>query len=95
VLPNAELAAQAQLTVNNGIVVDAHLLTSDPAISAIGDVASFPAPGRHSPSGSSRFRMPWTSQALAARLTGKPASYAALPWFWTDQGELKLQIAGL
>ena len=35
------------------------------------------------------------AKAVAARLMGKPAGYAALPWFWTDQGELKLQIAGL
>lgn len=35
------------------------------------------------------------AKTVAARLMGKPANYAALPWFWTDQGELKLQIAGL
>lgn len=97
VLPNAELAAQAGLAVDNGVCVDALLQTSDPAISALGDLVSFPTP--------------WAAQAirlesvqnavdqaraLAARLAGKPASpYAALPWFWTDQGDLKLQIAGL
>ncbi|AIJ48559.1 MULTISPECIES: NAD(P)/FAD-dependent oxidoreductase [Comamonas] len=96
VLPNAELAAQAQLTVNNGIVVDAHLLTSDPAISAIGDVASFPSPWSSQPIRLESVQNAVDqAKALAARLTGKPASYAALPWFWTDQGELKLQIAGL
>lgn len=97
VLPNAELAAQAQLTVNNGIVVDAHLLTSDPAISAIGDVVSFPSPW--SPQAirlESVQNAVDQAKAVAARLVGKPtASYAAVPWFWTDQGELKLQIAGL
>ena len=97
VLPNAELAAQAQLTVNNGIVVDAHLLTSDPAISAIGDVVSFPSPW--SPQAirlESVQNAVDQAKAVAARLMGKPiASYTALPWFWTDQGELKLQIAGL
>ena len=96
VLPNAELAAQAQLTVNNGIVVDAHLLTSDPAISAIGDVVSFPSPW--SPQAirlESVQNAVDQAKAVAARLMGKPAGYAALPWFWTDQGELKLQIAGL
>jgi 3-phenylpropionate/trans-cinnamate dioxygenase ferredoxin reductase subunit len=96
VLPNAELAAQAQLTVNNGIVVDAHLLTSDPAISAIGDVVSFPSPWSSQPIRLESVQNAVDqAKAVAARLMGKPASYAALPWFWTDQGELKLQIAGL
>lgn len=96
VLPNAELASEAGLAVHNGIVVDAQLLTSDPAISAIGDVVSFPSPWAHQP-----IRLESVQNAVdqaktvAARLMGKPASYTALPWFWTDQGELKLQIAGL
>jgi len=96
VLPNAELASEAGLAVNNGIVVDTQLLTSDPAISAIGDVVSFPSPWAQQP-----IRLESVQNAVdqaktvAARLMGKPASYTALPWFWTDQGELKLQIAGL
>lgn len=96
VLPNTELASEAGLAVNNGIVVDAQLLTSDPAISAIGDVVSFPSPWSPQP-----IRLESVQNAVdqaktvAARLMGKPASYTALPWFWTDQGELKLQIAGL
>lgn len=96
VLPNAELAGDAGLAVHNGIVVDAQLLTSDPAISAIGDVVNFPSPWSAQP-----IRLESVQNAVdqaktvAARLMGKPASYAALPWFWTDQGELKLQIAGL
>jgi 3-phenylpropionate/trans-cinnamate dioxygenase ferredoxin reductase subunit len=96
VLPNAELASDARLAVNNGIVVDELLLTSDPAISAIGDVVSFPSPWSPQP-----IRLESVQNAVdqaktvAARLMGKPANYTALPWFWTDQGELKLQIAGL
>lgn len=96
VLPNAELAAEAQLAVNNGIVVDEYLLTSDPNISAVGDVVSFPS--RWS---AQRVRLESVqnavdqAKAVAARLMGKPTHYDALPWFWTDQGELKLQIAGL
>jgi 3-phenylpropionate/trans-cinnamate dioxygenase ferredoxin reductase subunit len=96
VLPNAELAAEAGLTVANGICVDAHLLTSDPAISAIGDVVSF-----HSPLSAVPIRLESVQNAVdqarnvAARLMGKPVPYGALPWFWTDQGDLKLQIAGL
>jgi len=96
VLPNAELAAEAGLTVANGICVDAHLLTSDPAISAIGDVVSF-----HSPLSAVPIRLESVQNAVdqarnvAARLMGKSIPYGALPWFWTDQGDMKLQIAGL
>ena len=96
VLPNAELASEAGLAVNNGIVVDAQLLTSDPAVSAIGDVVSFPSSWSPQP-----IRLESVQNAVdqaktvAARLMGKPTSYTALPWFWTDQGEFKLQIAGL
>lgn len=96
VLPNAELALEAGLTVANGIQVDAQLLTSDQAISAIGDVVTFPSPFSTTP-----IRLESVQNAVdqarnvAARLMGKPASYQALPWFWTDQGDLKLQIAGL
>lgn len=96
VLPNAELALEAGLAVANGIQVDAQLLTNDPAISAIGDVVTFPSPFSDTP-----IRLESVQNAVdqarnvAARLMGKPASYQALPWFWTDQGDLKLQIAGL
>jgi 3-phenylpropionate/trans-cinnamate dioxygenase ferredoxin reductase component len=99
VVPNAELAAAAGLAVADGIVVDEHLLTSDPAISAIGDCARYPcrfaAPG----AGLSRLESVQNAvdqgRCVAARLAGRPAPYAAVPWFWSDQGPLKLQIAGL
>lgn len=96
VLPNEELASEAGLAVNNGIAVDAQLLTSDSTVSAIGDVVSFPSPWAPLP-----IRLESVQNAVdqaktvAARIMGKPVNYAALPWFWTDQGELKLQIAGL
>ena len=96
VIPNAELANEAGLSVNNGIVVDALLLTSDPAISAIGDVVNFPCPwATQSIRLESVQNAVDQAKSVAARLMGKPANYAGLPWFWTDQGELKLQIAGL
>jgi 3-phenylpropionate/trans-cinnamate dioxygenase ferredoxin reductase subunit len=97
VLPNAELASEAGLAVHNGIAVDAQLLTSDPAVSAIGDVVSFPSPWAQQPIRLESVQNAVDqAKAVAARLMGKPtANYAALPWFWTDQGELKLQIAGL
>ncbi len=96
VLPNVELAAEAGLAVASGIIVNEQLLTDDPHISAIGDCALFNSP---------RFGAPMrlesvqnaTDQArcVAARLTGKPETYDSLPWFWSDQGTDKLQIAGL
>jgi len=97
VLPNVQLAAEAGLDVENGIRVDAHLVTSDPAISAIGDCAQFPS---LEAGGTVRLESVQnaTDQArtVAARLAGKPARpYAAVPWFWTDQGDLKLQMVGL
>jgi 3-phenylpropionate/trans-cinnamate dioxygenase ferredoxin reductase subunit len=96
VIPNAELAGDAELAVDNGIVVDEYLATDDPAISAIGDCANFPtpfAPGR--------VRLESVQNAVdqgrcvAARLAARPEPYLKVPWFWSDQGDLKLQIAGI
>jgi 3-phenylpropionate/trans-cinnamate dioxygenase ferredoxin reductase subunit len=96
VVPNAEIAAEAGLATQNGIVIDAHLATGEPAISAIGDCANFPtpfAPGR--------VRLESVqnavdqARAVAGHIVGKPAPYDKVPWFWSDQGDLKLQIAGL
>ncbi len=98
VIPNAGLAAAAGLAVGNGIEVDAMLSTSDPTISAIGDCAAFPIAAQF---GVGQFRLESVQNAadqarcVADRLRGKPAPYARLPWFWSDQGTLKLQIAGL
>jgi 3-phenylpropionate/trans-cinnamate dioxygenase ferredoxin reductase subunit len=96
VLPNVAIAAEAGLDIENGIKVDAELLTSDPAISAIGDCASFPSPHAE---GHIRLESVQNAadqgRAVAARLMGKAAPYAAVPWFWSDQRDLKLQIAGL
>jgi 3-phenylpropionate/trans-cinnamate dioxygenase ferredoxin reductase subunit len=94
--PRTQLAVRAGLVVENGISVDEQLVTSDPAISAIGDVAGFPdrVSGR-------RIRLESVQNAsdqarsVAARLTGKLVSHNPVPWFWSDQGDLKLQIAGL
>jgi 3-phenylpropionate/trans-cinnamate dioxygenase ferredoxin reductase subunit len=97
VVANAELAAAAGLEVDNGIVVDENLLTRDPSISAIGDCAAYPQPF----AGGARTRLESVQNAIdqgrcvADRLTGKPHPYRAVPWFWSDQGPLKLQIAGI
>lgn len=97
VLPNVELAQGAGLRVQNGVAVDAHLRTSDDAISAIGDLVAFPSTWTQAPVRLESVQNAVDqARALAARLTGKSdAPYTALPWFWTDQGDLKLQIAGL
>src|ERR1700690_2194503 len=96
VLPNVELAAEAGLPVAAGIIVDEQLLTSDPNISAIGDCALFASPRF---GGSLRLESVQNAtdhaRCVAARLTGNAKTYDGLPWFWSDQGDDKLQIAGL
>ena len=96
IVPNSELAHAAGLATDNGIVVDEQLLTSDPLISAIGDCAVYP-----NAFSQSMLRVESVQNAVdhgrtvAARLTGARVSYAAVPWFWSDQGDDKLQIAGI
>ncbi|MBF6278387.1 MULTISPECIES: NAD(P)/FAD-dependent oxidoreductase [Nocardia] len=94
--PNTELAAAAGLAVDNGIVIDDQARTSAPDIVAAGDCASHDMAryGR-------RIRLESVASAgeqakvAAATLCGKNKEIAALPWFWSDQYDLKLQIAGL
>jgi 3-phenylpropionate/trans-cinnamate dioxygenase ferredoxin reductase subunit len=96
VIPNADLAGAAGLAVENGIVVDEYLVTDDPAILAIGDCANFPTPFAVG-----RVRLESVQNAVdqgrcvAAHIAGKRAVYDKVPWFWSDQGDLKLQIAGI
>src|SRR5215813_1296248 len=96
VLPNVEIAAAAGLSTASGIIVNEHLLTSDPNISAIGDCALFASPRF---GGSLRLESVQNAtdhaRCVAARLTGKDEVYDGLPWFWSDQGPDKLQMAGL
>ena len=96
VLPNVELAAEAGLPAASGIIVDEQLLTSDPNISAVGDCALFASPRF---GGSLRLESVQNAtdhaRCVAARLTGDAKAYDGLPWFWSDQGDDKLQIAGL
>jgi len=96
VLPNVELAAEAGLPVAAGIIVDEHLLTEDPDISAVGDCALY-ASRRFGASLRLESVQNATDHArcVAARLTGDTKAYDGLPWFWSDQGPDKLQIAGL
>jgi 3-phenylpropionate/trans-cinnamate dioxygenase ferredoxin reductase subunit len=95
IVPNVELAADAGLACDNGILVDEHCRTSDPAIYAAGDCTNHPNPllGR-------RMRLESVPNAMeqarvaAANMNGGAATYASIPWFWSDQYELKLQMVG-
>jgi 3-phenylpropionate/trans-cinnamate dioxygenase ferredoxin reductase component len=97
VIPNVELAASCNLDVRNGIVVDANLSTADPHISAVGDCAAHPNPFSTDELVRLESVQNATDQArcVATRIVGKSLPYFAAPWFWSDQGALKLQIAGL
>jgi len=96
VIPNIELAEAAGLAVGNGIEVDENTCTSDPNIFAIGDVT-----WHYNPLYERHIRLESvpnaTEQAKTAAnaINGKPKPYNSLPWFWSDQFDLKLQIAGL
>lgn len=96
VMPNSELAEDAGLETGDGVIVNSHLLTSDPSISALGDCCRFPEPVLKAPTRLESVQAATDhARCIAARLTGKPNAYSAVPWFWSDQGDMKLQIAGL
>ncbi|WP_425466077.1 NAD(P)/FAD-dependent oxidoreductase [Ostreiculturibacter nitratireducens] len=94
VAPNTRLAECAGLAVENGIWTDAYGRTSDPAIWAAGDCASLPFLGK-------RVRLESVGnaidqgEAVAANILGAAEEYRPKPWFWSDQYDTKLQIAGL
>lgn len=94
VIPNSELARDAGLLVDNGIVVDETMLTSAANISAVGDCVSFPA-NRVMTRLESVQNAVDQARCVSRRLVGFPEPYDKLPWFWSDQGNDKLQIAGL
>ncbi|RZI53776.1 MAG: pyridine nucleotide-disulfide oxidoreductase [Pseudonocardia sp.] len=96
VVPNDELAASCGLNVNNGIVVDEFLRTSDPAIYAIGDCANFPSlDGSLSRRVESVQNANDQARAVARNIAGVPSPYQEVPWFWSVQAGVRLQIAGL
>lgn len=96
IVPNVELAEAAGLEVENGIVVDELCRTADPDIVAAGDCTNHP-----NAIYDTRLRLESVPNASeqgktsAATICGKEKPYNALPWFWSDQYDLKLQIAGL
>jgi NADPH-dependent 2,4-dienoyl-CoA reductase/sulfur reductase-like enzyme len=93
--PNVELAEQAGLAVDGGVLVDATLTTSDPDIVAVGDIAA-----QQHPVLGTRIRVEHWANALnqpavaAATMLGKPAEYANLPYFFTDQYDLGMEYVG-
>lgn len=96
-IPNCELAVAARLAVNNGILVDAHLTTSDRDIFAAGDCCAFPLASQD---GRIVRLEAWRNAAdqsavAAANMLGESRVYGAVPWFWSDQYDLTLQVAGL
>lgn len=96
-VPNDELAQAAGLEVENGIVVDAFGRTSDAAICAAGDVTNHPNAlfGRRRLRLESVHNAMEQAKAVARTIAGQPQPYTDVPWFWSDQYDLKLQIAGV
>lgn len=94
ITPNTALAEAAGIAIDNGIATDARGRTSAPHVWAAGDCASFPWHGR-------RIRLESVgnaidqAEAVAANMLGAETDYIAAPWFWSDQYDCKLQIAGL
>ena len=92
--PNSKIAEESGLLVENGILVDEYCRTNDPNIFAAGDCASFIYQGK-------RIRLESVGNAIeqsevaALATQGVRFNYKALPWFWSDQFNVKLQIAGL
>ena len=96
ILPNHELAAEAGLKVDNGIVVDEYCRTEDPAIFAAGDCTNHPNDiyGRRVRLESVHNALEQAKTAVSAML-GELKVYNQVPWFWSDQYDIKFQIAGL
>lgn len=95
--PNTALAEAAGIVCDNGIVVDAQLHTSARCVFAIGDCAAHPNPF----AGGARIRLESIQNAndqariVMRNLTGNPTPYHSVPWFWSDLGNIKLQMVGL
>ncbi len=92
--PNARVAQDVELEINNGIVVDELGRTSDPSVWAAGDCALFPFRGEKIRLESVQNAID-QAEAVAANMLGANKAYEPKPWFWSDQYDVKLQIAGL
>ncbi len=95
VVPNDMLARESGLPCQDGIIVDRNAMTSDPAIFAAGDCT------RHHGREGIEIRLECVQNAIdqakhaALAMVGRAKIYSEVPWFWSDQYDLKLQIAGL
>jgi 3-phenylpropionate/trans-cinnamate dioxygenase ferredoxin reductase component len=101
VVPNTELALDAELPIANGIATDRFLRTPDQRVFAIGDCSEHPSLFASSLGLSSQVRLESVQNAVdqgvcvARTIAGKSAPYSATPWFWSDQYDIRLQLAGL
>jgi 3-phenylpropionate/trans-cinnamate dioxygenase ferredoxin reductase subunit len=97
IAPRDELAQEAGLAVDDGVIVDAELRSvTDPRVSAAGDCARYPHPHADGLIRLESVQNATDSGGLVGRrLAGAPSLLAGVPWFWSDQGDIKLQIAGL
>jgi 3-phenylpropionate/trans-cinnamate dioxygenase ferredoxin reductase subunit len=101
IVPNTELAEGAGLPVANGIATDELLRTADERVFAIGDCAEHPSRFAGSLGANSQVRLESVQNAVdqgvcvARTIAGKAAPYSATPWFWSDQFDIRLQMAGL
>jgi 3-phenylpropionate/trans-cinnamate dioxygenase ferredoxin reductase component len=95
VVPNDMLARESGLPCQDGVIVDRNAMTADPAIFAAGDCT------RHVGREGVEIRLECVQNAIdqakhaALAMLGRPRTYSEVPWFWSDQYDLKLQIAGL
>ena len=96
IVPNVELAAATGLECSNGIRVDEHARTADPDVLACGDCTSHPLPlYARSVRLESVPNAIHQAKVAAATLLGSPSAYSEIPWFWSDQYDVKMQIVGL
>jgi 3-phenylpropionate/trans-cinnamate dioxygenase ferredoxin reductase subunit len=95
IVPAVELAVQAGLAVNRGVVVDAQLATSAPGVFAAGDVAEFPSPLNGAPIRQETWQNAEAqARVAAANMLGQGVTFDTLPWFWSDQYDHQLQVCG-
>ncbi|MGQ9370359.1 NAD(P)/FAD-dependent oxidoreductase [Azospirillum sp. ST 5-10] len=94
IVPETTLARDAGLVVDDGVVVDAAMRSSDPAILAVGDVAARPGPDGRTMRCETWQNAEATAARAAATLLGEPPPPAEAPWFWTDQFDLNVQLCG-
>ncbi len=94
IVPDTRLAQEAGLVVDDGIVVDEFMRSSDPSIFAIGDVAAQPGPDGRAFRCETWQNANVTAERVVAAILGEPLAPTEAPWFWTDQYDMNVQLAG-